>query len=113
MRALTRTSGRQAVLRFGLLGPALLLSACQVVAAKGPPAPTVSDQASVSAAAVAPTPTSPNQAATYTIKRDTLQTSLNLAGKVVPGRSAQLNFRGNGTVTAVNVASGQTVQKGD
>jgi HlyD family secretion protein len=47
------------------------------------------------------------------IKRETLRESLALSGKVVPGRSAQLAARGSGTVLAVNVTQGQTVQQGE
>jgi multidrug efflux pump subunit AcrA (membrane-fusion protein) len=93
----------------------MVLSACQIAAPQQTgPAPLLPDQPSVSVAGVtvgsssARTPTS----ATYTIKRDTLRDSLGLSGKVVPGRSAQLTFRGSGIVSSVSVVSGQAVTQG-
>jgi len=116
MHAPKITAGCKAALRAGLVGPALLLSACQVVAPQAAPArPLIPDQSTTSVAGVVATPNAvpASQAATYTIKRDTLSQSLALSGKVMAGRSAQLTLRGNGTVTAVNVASGQSVHQGD
>jgi multidrug efflux pump subunit AcrA (membrane-fusion protein) len=114
MSAVTITAVRKVVLRIGLLGPAVLLSACQVIAPPSSPAPRLLDQQAVNVAGVAATPTAPTtQTSTFTIKRDTLSQSVALTGKVVPGRSALLTFRGTGTVSAVNVTSGQTVQQGD
>src|ERR1700716_1293582 len=102
-------------LRFGLLGLALLLSACQVIAPHSAPPPSLlSDQTGVSVAGVSAGPAAANApAVTYTIKRDTLRESLALSGKVVPGRSAQVIFRGSGTVSAVYVTQGQSVQEGE
>jgi multidrug efflux pump subunit AcrA (membrane-fusion protein) len=112
MRALTLTTIRTAAIRVVLLGPALVLSACQVVAPTPAPVPRI--PANQTTANVVPTPsTATTQSSTVTIKRDTLSQSLALSGTVVPGRSAQLTFRGSGTVTAVNVTSGQTVHEGD
>ncbi len=76
-------------LRFGLLGPALLLSACQVIAPHSAPPPSVlNDQTGVSVAGVTAGPAAANApAVTYTIKRDTLRESLALSGKVVSSSS--------------------------
>jgi multidrug efflux pump subunit AcrA (membrane-fusion protein) len=50
---------------------------------------------------------------TYTVRRDSLIQTLSLQGRVTPSRSAQLTLRGGGTVTAVNVQTGQEVKQGD
>jgi RND family efflux transporter MFP subunit len=42
-----------------------------------------------------------------------LQDTVELAGQIVPARTAQLSFRSAGTVRAVNVRSGQVVKKGE
>jgi HlyD family secretion protein len=102
-------------LRFGLLGPALLLSACQVIAPRSAPPPSLlNDPTGVSVAGVTAGPAAANApAVTYTIKRDTLRESLALSGKVVPGRSAQVILHGSGTVSAVYVTQGQSVKEGE
>ena len=94
-----------------MAAPALLLASCQVVAqAAPPPARLLPDQASANVTGATAAPRTPALGTTYTIKRDTLHQSLALAGKVEPARSAQLTFHATGTVTAVNVATGQTVE---
>ncbi|MDQ6670029.1 MAG: efflux RND transporter periplasmic adaptor subunit [Chloroflexota bacterium] len=115
MSGLTIHFGRKTAFRVGLGLPAVLLSACQAVAPQASaPQPLINDRPAVSVAGVVATPSaSASQVATFTIKRDTLGQSLGLTGKVIPGRSAQLTLRGTGTVTAVNVRSGETVKQGD
>src|SRR5262245_33401549 len=106
------TGRRTTVLRFGLLLPAVFLSACQLVTPpRSAPGPRLlGDQSNVSVAgAVAAAPAAPQN--TYTVKRDTLRDSLALTGRVVPNQVAQLSFKGTGTVVALNVTSGQQVEE--
>jgi HlyD family secretion protein len=115
MHILSAVRPREAALRLGLIAPMVLLSACQVVSARStPPPPRLLPESSVSVAGVAVGGNSANlPMAKYTVKRDTLRETLQLDGKVVPGRSAKLRFRGAGNVTAVYVSAGQSVSAGD
>lgn len=121
MRVFRGSTWRNTALRLGLLDLALLLTSCQFVAPQSaPPARLLVDPAtgqsaqppgSNPAASAATTASAP--AVTYPVKRTTLRDTLTFTGKVVPARSAQLTFRGSGTVTTVDVTPGQSVKAGD
>jgi multidrug efflux pump subunit AcrA (membrane-fusion protein) len=99
-----------------LVAPAMAMAACQIVPQPAPPAPYLlpnSNTSSVSVAGVTTAPTPVPLGTTYTIKRDTLQQSISLSGKVMPARSTQLVFHGSGTVSIVNATVGQSVKAGD
>src|SRR5262245_52682400 len=94
--------------RVGLIVPALVLSACQIPVPQPVQPPHLLPDQGVSVDGVT---TNQNQAVsrsteTFTIKRDTLRDSLTLSGRVVPGRSTQLTFKGSGTVNAIYVTPG-------
>jgi len=105
---------RDAVMRFVIVAPMLLLTACEAVSARSTPPARLLPESSISVAGVTVGANAASAGtATYAIRRDTLRESLALSGKVVPARSAQLRFRGAGNVTAVHVSSGQAVRVGD
>jgi HlyD family secretion protein len=112
MRLGNNVNWRFIVLRLGVGAPALLVAACQVLPQPTPPAPRLLNDHSISVAGVTAAPTPPALGTTYTVKRDTLQQSLTLPGRVDPGRSAQLVFHSAGTVASVNVTPGQRVDAG-
>jgi macrolide-specific efflux system membrane fusion protein len=91
-----------------------LLVACQAVQSPAPPASHLNINPSANATATTGgSSAADSTTTTYTIKRDSLQQSLQLQGRVAPTRSAQLTLRGGGTVTEVSVQPGQAVKQGD
>jgi len=99
-----------------LATPAVVMAACQIVPQPAPPAPYLLPNSSGNAVSVAGVTTAPTPVplgTTYTIKRDTLQQSITLGGKVMPARATELLFHGSGTVSVVNANVGQSVKAGD
>lgn len=118
MRQMTTSilTPRKLVLRIGVMLPAVFLSACQLsipFPRQSAPARLLPDQDVSVAGVTAANSTSAPASDTFTVKRDTLRDTLDLSGRVVPGRSAQLIFHGSGTINSVYVASGQSVKQGD
>jgi macrolide-specific efflux system membrane fusion protein len=112
-----RETKRQFILRhrlprLALVLPAVFLSACQALQTPVAPSPHLNITPSTDQATGTPT-ASGADSTTYTVKRDTLPSTLTMQGRVAPSRSAQLTLRGGGTVTAVEVQVGQNVKQGD
>src|SRR6267143_2741792 len=118
----THSSWRNTTLRLTGVGFLVSLTACQIAVPQPAPAPRLLPERTVDqgvqvggveVAGVATSRTTGVPTATSAIKRVTQRSSATLPGKVVPTRSMQLAFRGTGTVTNVNVVSGQAVKQGD
>jgi multidrug efflux pump subunit AcrA (membrane-fusion protein) len=107
-------SPRRLPLRVAAVLPVVLLTACQALQTPAPPSSHLNINPSANQSTPAPNADSgANGAATTTVRRDALNQSLSLQGRVAPTRSAQLMLHGGGTVTAVNVDPGQAVKQGD
>ncbi|MBV9328283.1 MAG: HlyD family efflux transporter periplasmic adaptor subunit [Chloroflexi bacterium] len=107
-------TSRVLLVRLAAVLPVVLLTACQAL--QTPVAPSshlnISPTANQSPAPQAGDSTA-SGTTTYVVKRDSLNSSLSLQGRVAPTRSAQLTLHGGGTVTSVNVQVGQDVKQGD
>ena len=108
--------GRRTAARILLATIVLPLVACQgVVGASEPSRPRLA----IDSAALT-NPANGQRAAsgtatnvTYTVQRGTITDSLTIPGRVVPAVASQVTLQRPGTVTAINVRSGQRVKKGD
>jgi HlyD family secretion protein len=114
-------STRPRKIAIGLAGAlAVMLVGCQIVPRPSIPAPKLVPNASTSSNAsgqqggveVAGATAANTPATTSIVKRTTLQSSLDLNGRVAPSRTAVLTLRGSGTVTGVDVSAGQGVSQG-
>ncbi len=106
--ALGSSRGRAVVLALLLLP----LTACQVIAPQPQGEPRLAiDRSALASGGATARPGGLDL--TYAVKRGTIRETLSIPGKVVPARSAQLEFKNSGTVTAVHVRSGQSVKQGD
>ena len=103
-------------MRFALAGLMLPLAACQaVVSASEPPQPKLAiDSTAASNAGGGARPASGTASnVTYTVQRGTITDSLTIPGRVVPAVASQVTIERPGTVSAIDVHSGQAVKKGD
>jgi HlyD family secretion protein len=102
--------------RFALTGLMLPLVACQaVVSASEPPQPRLAIDSTTAASqgiAARPAPATGSNV-TYTVQRGTIADSLTIPGRVVPAVASQVAIQRPGTVSAVDVHSGQAIRKGD
>ncbi|HET6320278.1 MAG TPA: HlyD family efflux transporter periplasmic adaptor subunit, partial [Chloroflexota bacterium] len=95
----------------------LPLVACQGVAgASEPPQPRLAIDSALAANQAAAAARAASGAATnvtYMVQRGTITDSLTIPGRVVPAVASQVTIQRPGTVTAIEVHSGQAVKKGD
>jgi len=116
----SRSYGTLIMLRLGMVTAVIFAAGCQLLAPHADDQPALRQPASeperlINRSSRPSTSASARAAApelTTSVQRGTLQERIVLPGQVVSGRSSQLSFRTGGTVRAVNVRSGQTVQRG-
>jgi RND family efflux transporter MFP subunit len=89
----------------------LLVTGCSVAAPPAQVQPPPLIDRSVLAPNANPRTVSP--VVTYTVTRGTISETLSIPGRVVAARSAEVAFRGTGTISAINVQAGQSVSKDD
>lgn len=112
--ALVKPGARTVVVRGRALligAAAATLASCQMVSPS--PQPSAPQIPASTSATSQPAARSTGSGLTFTVARGDLSNSLSMQGTVQPSKSIELDFTNNGTITAVHVSTGQTVQQGD